>query len=36
MTNVNTSPKNINIDGTQDCNLLCKLIVDYMLVKNAV
>ena len=21
---------NINVDGTEDCNLLCKLIVDYM------
>ena len=30
MTQVETSLKNINIDGTQDCNLLCKLIIDYM------
>lgn len=29
-TQVDSSLKNINIDGTQDCNLLCKLIVDYM------
>ena len=29
-TKIEKRIKNINIDGVENCNLLCKLIIDYM------
>ena len=29
-THLENKIKNINIDGVENCNLLCKLIIDYL------
>ena len=33
-THIEDKVKNINIDGVENCNLLCKLIIDYLPTQN--
>lgn len=36
MTHIESRLKNINIDGVENCNLLCKLIIDYEATSNCI